>query len=282
MRRLVIRPGAIGDCILSLPAMEHLRGDYLEVWVPSPSVPLVRFASQVHAIAATGLDLVGIPEREPPAGLLQYLAGFDDIVSWYGTGNTDFRAAVARLPFRFLAALPDERAGIHAGDQFLAQVGGGGTAIPRIECPRSPGGFAVIHPFSGSTRKCWPLERYQELARRLETRMPVRWCAGPEDELAGAVRFDDLYELACWLAGARLYVGNDSGIAHLAAAAGTAVVALFGPTDPAVWAPRGPQVWVVATAILGEPIERIAVSEVLGAATAVLGSGCCASAPVRA
>jgi heptosyltransferase-2 len=73
----------------------------------------------------------------------------------------------------------------------------------------------------------------------------VRWCAGPEEDLAGAVRIDDLYHLACWLRQARLYVGNDSGISHLAAAVGIPTVAIFGPTDPAVWAPRGAHVAVV-------------------------------------
>jgi len=57
-------------------------------------------------------------------------------------------------------------------------------------------------------------------------------------------RIDDLYELAQWLAGARLYIGNDSGVTHLAAAVGIPVLALFGPTDPAVWAPRGANVRV--------------------------------------
>ncbi len=47
-----------------------------------------------------------------------------------------------------------------------------------------------------------------------------------------------------WLARASLYIGNDSGITHLAAAVGTPVLAMFGPTDPAVWAPRGPNVRV--------------------------------------
>jgi ADP-heptose:LPS heptosyltransferase len=76
--------------------------------------------------------------------------------------------------------------------------------------------------------------------------MPVRWCSGPEDPpLENAVRIGNLYELGCWLAGARLYIGNDSGITHLAAAAGTPVLALFGPSDPAVWAPRGPHVRAV-------------------------------------
>jgi ADP-heptose:LPS heptosyltransferase len=58
------------------------------------------------------------------------------------------------------------------------------------------------------------------------------------------VRIENLYELACWLASARLYIGNDSGITHLAAAVGTPVLALFGPTDPDVWAPRGANVRV--------------------------------------
>ena len=59
-------------------------------------------------------------------------------------------------------------------------------------------------------------------------------------------RFDDLYKLACWLAGAKVYIGNDSGPTHLAAAVGTPVIALFGPTDPAIWAPRGDNVHIVS------------------------------------
>src|SRR5262249_32701228 len=118
-------------------------------------------------------------------------------------------------------------------------------AVPRITCDVPRENFAVIHPFSGSPRKNWPIEKYRALASKLERVMPVRWCAGPEDpQLEQAVRIDDPYELACWLAQARLYIGNDSGVTHLAAAVGTPVLALFGPTDPAVWAPRGPNVRV--------------------------------------
>ena len=76
--------------------------------------------------------------------------------------------------------------------------------------------------------------------------MPVRWCAGPEEQLEDAVRIDNLYELGSWLATARLYIGNDSGITHLAAAVGVPVAAIFGPTDPVVWAPRGDRVRVVS------------------------------------
>ena len=75
--------------------------------------------------------------------------------------------------------------------------------------------------------------------------MPVQWCAGPEEQLDGAVRFDDLYRLGCWISKARVYIGNDSGISHLAAAVGTPVVAIFLDSDPLIWAPRGRHVQVL-------------------------------------
>jgi heptosyltransferase III len=267
VRRLIIRPGGIGDCILSLPAIEHLRADYTEVWVPSAMVPLIRCA-EARAIATTGIDWLGLAGVEPPAGVIARLRQFDSIVSWYGANREEFREQVREmgLPFQFLAALPDPRAQIHAADFFLRQAGGDGLALPRIGCGRiERADFAVIHPFSGSARKNWPLERFLEVASRLA--LPVRWCAGPQELLppelmSDATRFEDLYELACWLASARVYIGNDSGITHLAAAVGTAVVAVFGATDPAVWAPRGERVRVVS----GVSLDGIAADDVLEAA----------------
>jgi hypothetical protein len=209
----------------------------------------VRFAAQVRAIPSTGLDLLGV--TEPPAGLIEALCSFDSIISWYGANRPEFRETVAALglPFIFLPALPADGAELHATDFYLQQVRAiaacQSDGIPRIECASERAGYAVIHPFSGSARKNWPLEKYRALAEKLQHVMPVRWCAGEDDPpLPGAVCIHDLYELACWLAGARLYLGNDSGITHLAAAVGTPVLALFGPTDPAVWAPRGPNVRV--------------------------------------
>ena len=250
VRRLLIRPGAIGDLIVSLPALESLRSGYLEVWVASPNVPLVRFADRVRSIAATGLDLLGVVDAPPR--LLDDLRGFDSIVSWYGANRPDFRSLIRTLglPFHFFPALPAHSTGYHATDFYLDQVrelcASTGEPIPRIPCLAKREDFAVIHPFSGSAAKNWPLENFRRMARGLERRMRVEWCAGPEDPpLVGAERFDDLYELACWLARASLYVGNDSGITHLAAAVGTPVLALFGPTDPAVWGPRGSHVRVM-------------------------------------
>lgn len=253
MRRLAIRPGAIGDFIVSLPALECLQTDDYEIWCASANVPLVRFADRVRPISQTGLDLLAISEPLPQ--LIEELRTFDSIVSWYSANRPDFREEVARLrlPFTFFPALPLDGSGVHAADFYLAQAGTlapcGSDGIPRIACSVSPEiareEFAIIHPFSGSARKNWPLENFRQLARQLEVDMPVRWCAGPEDPpLEEAVRFDDLWELAQWLARASLYVGNDSGITHLAAAVGAPVLALFGPTDPAVWAPRGAHVRV--------------------------------------
>ena len=248
MRRLVIRPGGIGDVIVSLPALELLAGPGDEIWVPSRMTPLIRFGPRVRAISATGLDLLGV--IDPPEALIEELGRFDSIVSWYGANRPEFRDSVAALglPFIFLAALPPGGTGVHATDFYLDQVRdiapGDSDGIPRLECSDADREeFAVIHPFSGSPRKNWPLENFQALAAQLGRDMPVRWCAGDDDPaLPGAVRIPDLYDLACWLAKARLYIGNDSGITHLAAAVGTPVLAFFGPTDPDVWAPRGPHV----------------------------------------
>jgi len=263
VRRLLIRPGAIGDLIVSFPALEHLRAEYTEVWVArNDMVGLVRFADQVGSIPGKGLNLLELGQA--PERLWEELKSFDEIVSWYGNGRQEFRQAVSHLPVRFFRALPDDPQ-VHATDYYLRQVGAPLGAVPRIECPRVQGDFAVIQPFSSKRKKNWPLEKFRELARALEDRgLPVRWCAGPEEEFEGAERYEDLYELGRWLAAARLFIGNDSGVTHLAAAVGTPVVALFGPSDPAVWGPRGAHVRVVRH----QPLAALAVEAVLRAAEA--------------
>ena len=224
-----------------MPALEHLRVEYLEVWTASRTVPLVRFADRVQAISSTGLDLLGV--TDPPPHLVEELRSFDSIVSWYGGNRPEFRDVVNGLPFQFLPALPVAGCPMHATDFYLDQVGAPLGQIPRIavETIREP--YAVIHPFSGSPRKNWPLEKFRSVASRL--RLPVRWCAGEDDPpLLEAVYIPDLLELARFLAGAALYIGNDSGITHLAAAVGTPTLAIFVDSDPAVWAPRGSHVRV--------------------------------------
>ncbi len=242
-RRLLIRPGAIGDVILCLPALENARADYTEVWAPRAMLPLIRFADRTRAIADTGLDLVGVVERARWAATEAALKSFDSIYSWYGANRPEFREAVGHLPFTFFPALPPPAEG-----------------IPRISVPEiAVQDFVVIHPSASSVSKRWPMERFRAVSESLG--VPVKWTAGPEEALEEAVRFEDLYELACWLAGARAFIGNDSGIAHLAAAVGTPVVAIFLSTDPSVWAPRGGRVAV---------LENPSVDDVIGAVRGII------------
>jgi heptosyltransferase III len=235
MATLVIRPGAIGDCLLSFPAIQHLRPD--EVWLPS-SVCGLYSGAPTMSIAATGLDRLGIMDAPETLNLLRR---FDRIESWYGANRMDFRnyAAQARLPIRFHTALPPERGEVHAVDFYLRQVSSPIGAAPQLPFRSAPRNSVVIHPFSGSPRKNWPLESYLAVADRLTGKVDIEWSAGPQEELSDATRFSSLPELAMWLSGARLYIGNDSGISHLAASLGVPVLALFTATSPAIWAPRG-------------------------------------------
>lgn len=118
-----------------------------------------------------------------------------------------------------------------------------------------PDRFLAVHPGSGSPRKNWPPDRFAAL---VEARSPRRrWLLveGPADAEAaaplarrtGAVLARALHPrtLGSVLSGAGLFVGHDSGVTHLAAAWGAPTLALFGPTDPAVWAPVGRDVRVL-------------------------------------
>ncbi|MBV9760817.1 MAG: glycosyltransferase family 9 protein [Acidobacteriaceae bacterium] len=269
MRRLLIRPGAIGDCIAALPAMEHLATDHTEAWVPSVVVPLIGFAERVRGLATTGIELVGVGDLEIPAKVRAELQGFDSIVSWYGANRPEFREAIASLGIacEFHQALPGADYRGHAVDFFARQVG---TAIgqqPRIALEPWPARDSVVmHPFSGSGKKNWPQARYRELAARLDC--AVEWTAGPEDEWPDAKRFDNLKELAGWIAGARLFIGNDSGIAHLAAATGIPTLVLFGPSSPQVWRPQGRQV----TTLAASSLDQLSVDTVLAAVNRLLRS----------
>ena len=276
MRRLIIRPGAIGDCILCFPALRHLRTEYTELWISSPVVPLVDFSDTVRPLASTGLDLLGVGDLEIPAFLEQTIRSFDSIVSWYGANRPPFREAVTSLgvPCNFYNALPPADFSGHATDFFARQVGAPDELAPRINVQPVPRRETiVIHPFSGSTRKNWPLASYVELAKLMP--LKVDWTCGPEEQLPEAMRFDNLRELAAWIAGARLYIGNDSGITHLAAAVGVPAIAIFGPSSPDTWAPRGENVRVLHS----NPLDALSVREVLDVANRLLGTDLRGAAP---
>ncbi|MHB0875455.1 MAG: glycosyltransferase family 9 protein [Anaerolineae bacterium] len=115
--------------------------------------------------------------------------------------------------------------------------------------------FAVVHPGSGaySQARRWPAERFAAVADTLIDRfgLPVVLVGGQDDgveslrsvmrgpalDLSGRT---DLKTLAAVLRRATLFVGNDSGVMHVATAVGTPLVAIFGPTDPRAWGPWRP------------------------------------------
>jgi heptosyltransferase-3 len=101
--------------------------------------------------------------------------------------------------------------------------------------------YAVIHPFASLPEKTWPAERFLEVACRLNGLEPI-FLAGPGDDASPFASFQvwsnqPVARVKSLMAGAALFVGNDSGPAHIAAAFGVPTVVLFGSSDPVTWAP---------------------------------------------
>jgi ADP-heptose:LPS heptosyltransferase len=129
----------------------------------------------------------------------------------------------------------------------------------------------LLHPGSGSKRKVWPPERFLSLSQilrdRLDSRILIilgpaegseveRVFKGMDPQIFIQVKGLSLLQLASVMEGCRFFIGNDSGISHMASALGIPTMALFGPTDPMVWAPRGEKVWVVRKRIPCSPCDR--------------------------
>src|SRR6185436_8483176 len=134
------------------------------------------------------------------------------------------------------APMPTRRAHEH----FFAPFGAEAPAPrvvpdPALAFPRT----IVLAPGAGSPAKVWP--GFDALARELTAQgLPWRFLVGPDDPPRPDAWSDlTLREVAALAARSIVWVGNDSGPTHLAAAAGARVAALFGPTDPAIWAPPG-------------------------------------------
>ena len=126
----------------------------------------------------------------------------------------------------------------------------------------------LVHPGSGSVRKNWAPERFAAVLA--EVNGPVRLIVGEADALAASaveehlgkrlprLEHPPLEELAARLAGCRAYLGNDSGVSHLAGLVGARSVVLFGPTPAAVWRPLGRRVHVLNfSATAAEVLEEL-------------------------
>jgi ADP-heptose:LPS heptosyltransferase len=254
----MIHAGGIGDFILTTPAIAAFSADWrIELVGAIPRLDLVLEAGIVEVIcsnAHAGMDSL---YSEPNAAARDCFGGADKVVALLRDPEGQMARAMCEIgvgEFAAIPGLPPQDYAKHASQYYWEALGLEGEAPPpRLALPVVKAGWDVlVHPGSGSLSKNWPMERFEVVAQVLEARgRSVTWLAGPaeiERGIAplGAVAVESLVELGGKLAGARVYIGNDSGITHLAAAVGCPVVAVFGPTDPAVWGPRGEHVRVVS------------------------------------
>jgi len=142
----------------------------------------------------------------------------------------------------------------------------------------------AMHPGAGKVHNRWPVEKFAELAnalhRQFDVRLVLTW--GPHENALGVnlcrrLSFDPIVlhelsirQLAALLAHANIFICNDTGVMHLAAAVGTPLVAIFGPTDPNEWKPSGKKF----VAVRGEKhsCENVSVQQVLQAVQNLLGA----------
>jgi len=281
-RILVLRGGAIGDFVCTLPALTALR----ERW-PAAYIELIGYPHVAGLAAEAGLvDRVRSLDQADVAQWFSFaprireeqaarLRTFDLVLSYlydpYGTVRENMLAAGA---LQVLYGDPRVRAG-HAVDHLLKPlqelaIFPEGDAQPRLDLgpdaaadgrrrlPVRGDDAVLLHPGSGSTAKNWPLARFLALAGRIAAAglgTPV-FLVGEADEAIAAelarrpapapvMAGLSLAEAARVLSACRAYVGNDSGMTHLAAALGLPTVALFGPSNPAAWGPRGRRVRIV-------------------------------------
>ena len=331
MRILVLRGGALGDFLVTLPALGLLRAKW-----PAARIELVGnaraaelgmlggFLDAAHSQHEARWSALYRDSALPPA-MAAWLGEFDLVVNYWadpdgtlvrrfpvrpgqtlvaGTAVPALAPAARHFcePLRALGlATTDFRSRLEAGRVDLpaeASREGRVSDAPqrRRRLEDGPSYPIAIHPGSGSAAKNWPAERWLELVARLD--QPILLVLGEAelgtwnasllarlrtaggghftreswDQKTGGHRIEiaanlPLPELANALAGCRRFIGHDSGVSHLAAAVGTPSVLLFGPTDPAMWAPPGGNVRVIHH---GPAVDAISVEEVLEALSLTL------------
>ena len=275
-RFLVLRGGAIGDFIATLPVLQALRTQWpaatIEIWGYPHIADLavaVGLAQAVVSLDRAEMARFFVPEPSFTDAQVAAVRSFDLIFNYLhdpvGQVRSNLLLAGAKqvlsgspiikrgpaVPFLLepLQALAIyETNGTPALD-FPAALRARGRA--RLQALGLRGRPMVVHPGSGSPTKNWPAARFVEILRRLQAagRETVA-VLGEADVAEAAVLARELpkmpvlagltlTELAATLAECGAFLGNDSGIAHLAAAVGLPTTAIFGPSDADVWAPRG-------------------------------------------
>lgn len=258
-RTLVVHSGGIGDLLLAAPAVEMLakRSSVALAGIPERGA-LLQEAGLVEAVYS--LDDMSFASifGTPAPRFLQFARQFDRVVVWMrdpdGRIQRAFRTAGVQQVEVYPGLPPDAYTG-HAAAYYCECLSFEPPTTWRLPCPARASHASnrcLIHPGSGSTTKNWPMENYRALARSLAaTGWHLEWIWGPAErewlaEAEPLPPLQDLNSLAQRLGEAELYVGNDSGITHLASVMGAPTAAIFGPTNPLRWHPIGPRTSVIA------------------------------------
>ncbi|HWD92412.1 MAG TPA: glycosyltransferase family 9 protein [Verrucomicrobiae bacterium] len=296
---LVIRGGAIGDFILTLPAIAALRRQF-----PEAHLEVLGYPHIIQLAAAGGLvDRAQSIEARALAGffarrgvlaedLADYFSEFDIILSYLYDPDEIFKTNIARCskaqfvvgPYR-----PNETEKVAATKVYLQPLERfaifDADPVPRLALPNKNGNLGapgescptvVLHPGSGSEKKNWPEVRWADLLQHLARSTDFKLLlVGGEAEggrlqrLAAALpvmrtkvaQSLPLTDLARLIQPCAAFIGHDSGISHLAAALGLPGIVLWGNTTEEIWRPPHERV-----VILKHPggIRMIAVEQVMG------------------
>ncbi len=271
MKILVLRGGALGDLILTVPVLREIRKSYSDAEivllgiVPQARLAAPEFVDRVERLDAPDLLPLFIDE-ELPQVVRNRLSGFDLAISFL----PDPGAVVARnLSLagvkRVVLCSSRTRPDVHAVSHFADVLGQLGLTlhdpVPKLDIGPKPAQTSGLgfHVGSGSPQKNWPIDRWTELIDQFDGFFEDFLLVGGEaddnvvrDFRAGCssprlrtLLNASLKDLCHALHGCSVFVGHDTGVTHLAAAIGIPTVALFGPTDPNIWAPLGDHVSVV-------------------------------------
>jgi ADP-heptose:LPS heptosyltransferase len=290
-RILVIRGGAIGDFILTLPALAALRDRFPEAHIEVLGYPHIAqlalaggVVDRVHPIESRGLAGFFAEGGSLDWATAGYFAGFDLIVSYLFDPDDIFKSNVAlcsRAQFIQGPHRPNEAERLHATQVYLKPLERlaifDADATPRLRLPVGaphPQPLLAIHPGSGSPSKNWPELNWSELLLRLVTETSAgvllvggeaegdrleRLAAALPPERVQVARSLPLVELAGQLQRCALFLGHDSGITHLAAALGLPAIVLWAHTIPEIWRPQGRHVVLVQTetGLAGLGVDRV-------------------------
>ncbi len=296
-RILVIRGGAIGDFILTLPALAALRREFpaahLEV-LGYPHIAQLALAgglvNRVQSIEARALAGFFARGGQLAEDLADYFSEFDLIVSYLYDPDGIFRNNVGLCTGAQFIVGPhraNEAGRLHAAKVYLQPLERlaifDADPVPRLDVVhRSPSlapqpsalNSLALHPGSGSERKNWPEAKWAELLQYviISTECDLLLVGGEAEgerleRLAAPLpparcriaQSLPLADLAHELASCRAFVGHDSGISHLAAAVGLPGVVLWGETAQEIWRPPSEKVIVLchSTGLARLPVESV-------------------------